>query len=221
MMKSLIPMLMMLISGCSNLGFIPSQTRDFSTTVTDSRIKLNLLDKWRALKSTSRAKPVMIVHKGRVLIAGRIPEVAQQIETVRLAWETEGVREVIDKMTVGEPLTFAEYSHDSLISSKLKTSLTFNPNIFSTNFEYKTFESIIYLLGTAKTEDERLLVVQAARNVSSVKDVVYYIDIMDPEPTDVSQKDDIKVTEIHSFIPQNGEVVQQELSSDVKIDDWD
>ena len=47
------------------------------------------------------------VHEGRVLLAGQVEHPAMRVEAVRLAWQVDGVREVIDEIQVAEPKTSA------------------------------------------------------------------------------------------------------------------
>ena len=63
------------------------------------------------------------VHEGRVLLAGRVPKRAQRVEAVRLAWQVDGVTQVINEIQVAEPEDVGDYMHDIWLAQELHAVL--------------------------------------------------------------------------------------------------
>ena len=61
---------------------------------------------------------------------------------------------------------------DLLITSQLRTAIIFNKKIKATNYQIDTFKKKIFIYGIAITADERAEVINEAKDILDVKDVV-------------------------------------------------
>ncbi len=180
------------LTGCTTLGISPGENRGFSTVFGDAGIKTAVLHKWRGSKENIYSNLELIVHEGRVLIVGRVGEPKQQIEAVKLVWEVDGVKEVIDEMNIGEDPGIREFAKDSFITAQMKTELTFNENVSSLNYDYKTYGEVLYIIGIAKNEDELQHVLEGAQNLSGVKEIVNHVRIEKSDKLEAQESKAIK-----------------------------
>ena len=66
------------------------------------------------------------VLDGRIFLSGKVDEPEEKIKITKLAWETKGVREVKNAITIKGQSNFKQTAKDILITSQLRTALIFN-----------------------------------------------------------------------------------------------
>lgn len=119
------------------------------------------------------------VYEGRVLLTGRVPTEERRAEAVRLAWTVESVKDVINEIRVSEnPL--ADIANDSWITTQLTSKLTFDKDVYAVNYSIETVGGIIYLIGVAQSQAELDRVVNHARSIKYVKQVISHVRVKKP-----------------------------------------
>ena len=122
------------------------------------------------------------VYDGRVLVTGRVPQEAWRGEAVKRAWQAQGVKEVYDEIEVGADTHFMDEARDTTISSRLRSDLLFDKYIKSINFTVTTENGVVYIIGSARSQEELNRVTDYARNIANVRRVVSYIRIRSGAP---------------------------------------
>lgn len=115
------------------------------------------------------------VTEGRVLLAGKVPTAADRVDAVRIAWQAEGVVEVINELKVDDTGDIGEYLSDVRISTVLRAALLVDSEVNSINFNVETVDGVVYLTGVALTQAELDRVVDHARTISGVRKVVSHV----------------------------------------------
>ena len=115
------------------------------------------------------------VQEGRVLLTGRVEKPAMRIDAVRRTWEVGGVKEVIDRIEVNEPVGFGGYVDDLWLAEKLRAILLVDDHVRSINYSIDCVAGTIYLMGIAQSQDELQRVIDHARDVPYVRGVVSYV----------------------------------------------
>ena len=149
--------------------------RGIGGAVSDVQIKAGINKKWFDADGDISKRLSMTVNEGRVLITGQARDQAQKMEASRLAWEVEGVQEVINEAKVIGSETIASYAHDTWISTKLRTFLTFDSEVAGRNYTIDTMGGVVYLMGAARTQAELDRVTEHARTISGVQKVISYV----------------------------------------------
>ncbi|HEX2581146.1 MAG TPA: BON domain-containing protein [Dongiaceae bacterium] len=132
------------------------------------------------------------VQQGRVVLTGSVPVPQDRIAATRLSWQTGGVREVHNMLVVGEGRDLGTAAHDALLTKKLELKLYVDADIFAQNFSVDAIEGVIYVIGIAQDAAERQRVIDHARDIPYVKNVVSYIRLRDdplPEEPDRQERD--------------------------------
>lgn len=176
-----------LVSACSPTGMVlglgamagtaATQERGFSTAIDDARIRLEINKLWAENESEFLLRLGLTIHEGRVLLTGILPNARLRALAVRLAWQPEGVREVINEVEVGEGGGLVGMATDSWIATQLKTSNLFDGGVLSVNYSVEVVNGVVYLLGIAQDADEHHRVVTHARSIDNVRKVVSYVRI--------------------------------------------
>ena len=153
--------------------------RSLGTQIDDSIMQKNLsarlviMDKKYFLSIKSK------VLDGRIFLTGKVDNPEEKLKITKLAWETEGVRSVRNDIKIKEIFNFQQSAKDILITSQLRTALILNKEIKATNYQIDTYKKKIYVYGIALTPDEKELVVNEAREILDVEDVIASILIVD------------------------------------------
>ena len=153
--------------------------RSLGTQIDDSIMQKNLsarlvlMDKKYFLSIKSK------VLDGRIFLTGKVNNPEEKLKITKLAWETEGARSVRNDIKIKEKFNFQQSAKDILITSQLRTALILNKEIKATNYQIDTYKKKIYVYGIALTLDEKELVVNEAKEILDVEDVIASILIVD------------------------------------------
>ena len=180
--------LLILLSGCvgvSSKGLfgtgvsVAFDPRSVGTQIDDSIMQKNLsarillLDKKYLFSVNSK------VLDGRIFLTGKVEDPEEKLKLTKMAWETDGVRSVRNDIKVKEKFNFKLSAKDLMITSQLRTALIVNKNIKATNYQIDTYKKKIYLYGIAITSDEKESVLEEAKNIKDVQDVIASILLVD------------------------------------------
>ena len=170
-----------LISGCvgySSTGVLGTgvsvamDPRTIGTQIDDSlmqknlRAKLILMDKGYLLNVKTK------VLDGRIFITGKVDTIEEKLKITKLGWEIKGARSVKNDLKIKENFNFKQAAKDVLITSQLRTAMIANKKIKSANYDIDTYKKIIYVYGISQNEEERVEVINEAKKVLDVEDVV-------------------------------------------------
>ena len=153
--------------------------RSLGTQIDDSIMQKNLsarlvlMDKKYFLSIKSK------VLDGRIFLTGKVDKPEEKLKITKLAWETEGARSVRNDIKIKEKFNFQQSAKDILITSQLRTALILNKEIKATNYQIDTYKKKVYVYGIALTPDEKESVVNEAKEILDVEDVVASILLVD------------------------------------------
>ena len=146
--------------------------RSVGTQIDDSIMQKNLsarillLDKAYFLSVKSK------VLDGRIFLTGKVDETEEKLKLTKLAWETEGVRSVRNDIKIKDEFNLQQTAKDLLITSQLRTALVLSKSIKASNYQIDTYKKKIYIYGIAMNSDEKELVINEAKEILDVEDVI-------------------------------------------------
>ena len=146
--------------------------RSVGTQIDDSIMQKNLsarillLDKAYFLSVKSK------VLDGRIFLTGKVDEAEEKLKLTKLAWETEGVRSVRNDIKIKDEFNLQQSAKDLLITSQLRTALVLSKSIKAANYQIDTYKKKIYIYGIAMNSDEKELVINEAKEILDVEDVI-------------------------------------------------
>ena len=170
-----------LISGCvgySSTGVLGTgvsvamDPRTIGTQIDDSLMQKNLRAKLILMDSAYLLKVKTKVLDGRIFITGKVDTVEEKLKITKLGWEIKGARSVKNDLKIKEKFSFKQTSKDVLITSQLRTAMIANKKIKSANYDIDTYKKIVYVYGISQNEGERAEVINEAKKVLDVEDVV-------------------------------------------------
>ena len=153
--------------------------RSLGTQIDDSIMQKNLSARL-ALNEKSYLISINIkVIDGRIFITGKVDDPEEKLKITKFAWETKGVRSVKNDIRIKEEFNFSQSAKDLLITAQLRTAIIFNKEIKASNYQIDTYKKKIYIYGIALTSDERKKVINEAKEILDVEDVVASISLVE------------------------------------------
>ena len=109
---------------------------------------------------------------GRIFLTGKVNKPEEKIKITKLAWETKGVREVKNAITIKGQTNFKSTAKDILITSQLRTALIFNKTVKSGNYTLETINKKVYIFGIAENDEEKKEAIEEAKKIYDVDEVI-------------------------------------------------
>ena len=146
--------------------------RTLGTQIDDSIMQKNLQARLALNKKKYLIKLSVKVLDGRIFLRGKVDEPEEKLKITKMAWETKGVRSVKNNIAIKQKFSFVNTAKDVLITSQLRTALIINKNVKSANFNIDTINQKTYVFGIAHTKDEKKEIIQEAKQIVDLKELV-------------------------------------------------
>ena len=146
--------------------------RTLGTQIDDSIMQKNLQARLALTEKKYLLKISVKVLDGRIFMGGKVDEAEEKLIITKMAWETKGARSVKNNITIKEKFSFKNTTKDILITSQLRTALILNKNVKSANFNIDTINQKTYVFGIAYSEDEKKEIIQEAKQIVDLKEIV-------------------------------------------------
>jgi osmotically-inducible protein OsmY len=158
----------------ASVGLAGAQERGIKGAAGDLKIRAEVhalllkqsFDLFRAIDLT--------VLEGRVLLTGKVKDADTRVEAVRLAWQVDDVKEVINEIQIDDSSGLIDAARDIWISTQLKARVTFDRDVQAINYAFETVNGVVYIMGLAQSDQEMERVANHARNLRYVRRVVNY-----------------------------------------------
>jgi osmotically-inducible protein OsmY len=187
------------VAAAGGVGYEAAQERGLNGEYDDVKTKANIAGTLAAQYGDITAT----VYWGRVLLTGSSPTEQQKSQAEQAVSHLPGVRAVYNEILVDQPMTPWDLAQDAWINARVHSDLVLDTDIRSGNYTVETDHRSVYLIGSARSQDELERAAQLARYVPGVQRVVSYVEIrsgvpggaqpglaqagIPPAPTDMSQ----------------------------------
>ena len=141
----------------------------------DTTIKLGIKEKYFSYDATLFTKIDVEVELGRVLLTGVVPFGDMRLEAVRLAWQQEGVIEVLNEISIDTGYGLDDIAKDKFISTQLFTKILTDKDIKKFKYDFEVQKQIIYLFGVSNYQKEIDRVIDHGKSIKGVLDIINYI----------------------------------------------
>ena len=179
--KFLIFLLLSMLNGCiavTSTGLfgtgvtVALDPRTVGTQIDDSIMEKNLQTKILLRNKDHLLKIKIEVLDGRIFLTGKVDDPEEKLQLTKLAWEINGVRSVRNDIKIKEDFDFKQSAKDILITSQLRSAIILNKNIKAINYQIDTYKKKIFIYGIASSEDEKNEVIDEAKKILDVEDVI-------------------------------------------------
>lgn len=170
----------LVLGGAAVGATVVAQDRPVADAVSDTKIHASVDKQLLEHDRTLFQQVDISVTEGRVLLTGLVPEPQDRLDASRLAWQANGVKEVINEIEVKDKSTVSDAARDTWITTKLRSKITFDKYISGINYTIDTVNQRIYLTGIAQSQSELDRVTAYARGIDYVRGVVSYVRVKEP-----------------------------------------
>ncbi len=171
-------LIILLLSNCSPVGRfgagvdITFDPRTIGMQIDDTIMQKNLIARLSLSEKKYFLNIQVEVLDGRIFLSGKVDEPEEKIKITKLAWETKGVREVKNALTIKGNYNFKQTAKDILITSQLRTALILNKKTKARNYTLETINKKIYIFGIAMDNEEKKEVLLEAEKIYDVEKVI-------------------------------------------------
>jgi len=165
------------VTGVSGVSYAVVQERSVGDAIDDTTISAKIKKLYFEKQVNELLSKVGInIVEGRVLLTGKVASPDVRVDAVRLAWQPNGVREVINEITVDESkLDAQKLARDVVMTTKIKGKFLLNKIIKSINYSVETVDATVYLMGIGQDKNEVDEAIYVASKVSGVRNVVNHV----------------------------------------------
>ena len=146
--------------------------RTLGTQIDDSIMQKNLQARLALTEKKYLLKLSVKVLDGRIFLGGKVDKAEEKLKITKMAWETKGVRSVKNNIFIKQKFSFKNVATDILITSQLRTALILNKKVKAANFNINTVNQKTYVFGIAYNEDEKKEIIQEAKLIVDLKELV-------------------------------------------------
>ena len=152
-----------------SIGFDP---RTVGMQIDDTLMQKKLVARLTILEKKYFLKIQVEILDGRIFLTGKVDEPEEKIKITKMAWETKGVRSVKNAIEIKGQSNFKSTAKDILITTQLRTAIIFNKLVKSSNYTLETINKTIYIFGIAMTDEEKKEIIEEAKKIYDVKDII-------------------------------------------------
>lgn len=149
--------------------------KGFNKSVSDTflftKIKSNLIK----LNLKNITKIIVVVSQGKVVLIGEVKNHTERLRIVKSIWNINGIIEVHNELLIGNDYSIYQKTKDMLLSSKIKTILLFNKEIYTNNYEIVVFNNVVYLVGISRNLEEQIVLENKIKKFSGVKKLISFV----------------------------------------------
>ncbi len=169
--------LMASASGPDPLGAKPGE-RTMSMRVEDISIENTAnVNIYKADPALKEANVTVVSFYGAVLLVGQVPSEALKQKAEQIVRQIAEVKQVHNELTVSDPSYYWPRTKDSLITTRINSSLVFDKTFPSSRSKVTTVNGVVYLMGklTASEADRAVAAISQVGGVQKIVKIVDYL----------------------------------------------
>ncbi|MBQ4849579.1 division/outer membrane stress-associated lipid-binding lipoprotein [Pseudoalteromonas sp. MMG012] len=160
------------VAGTASAMSAANDRRTIGTQIDDNNIEIKGTLAIKSIDRLSKHANISLVSvNGIVLMVGQVSNIEMQAEAENALKTIPAIRSVHNQLRIGTNIGLTTQTHDTWLTSKVKTKLLADENVSGNNIKVVTENSEVFLMGlVAPAEAEQA--VEIARNISGVERVI-------------------------------------------------
>ncbi len=164
-----------LATGGGTAMVVAEGDRSFGEVVDDATIKVNVAAKFLNAGNNLFVDISTSVLEGRVLLTGLVDNQEIRIDAVRLVWEVEGVREVINEIEIGNRDSLKDYANDLWINTQARGMAAKTIGLRAVAYNFETINGKVYVAGITSRPQQLVDLIEALKTIKGVKEITNYV----------------------------------------------
>lgn len=160
------------VAGTAGAVTAANDRRTLGSQIDDNNIEIKsgiAINDVERLKDHANLNAISV--NGIVLLIGQVANQEMKNEAQTAVEGIDGIRKIHNQIRIGSNISMSTKTHDSWLTSKVKTQLLTTENISSNNIKVITENGEVFLMGLV-SDAEANTAVDVARNVSGVERVI-------------------------------------------------
>jgi osmotically-inducible protein OsmY len=160
------------VAGTASAVTAANDRRTIGSQIDDNNIEIKAsiaISEVKRLEKYAHINAISV--NGIVLLVGQVTSQEMKSEAQRTVEGIPGIRKIHNQIRIGSNIGITTQTHDSWLTSKVKTQLLTAKNISSNNIKVVTENAEVFLMGLV-SDSEASQAVNIARNVSGVERVI-------------------------------------------------
>lgn len=168
------------VGTAANVGLFAFQDRTIGQGIDDASMSQQVKMRLMAADRVAFQQVDVEVAGGNVLLSGAAPTQEHKQAAETLARSVPYATNIYNEIFVGPPSSFARNAQDEWITAQIRTRFTTSSSVRAININIETFNGNVYLMGTARSEQELHRAAEIASLVSGVERVVSFMQVVAP-----------------------------------------
>ncbi len=157
-------------------GYLLARDKTISETVIDSTILTKATNSLVKNNKDGKFSKINIsVYDGRVLLVGYSSEKTYVQEAIKLIWQINNVKEVINEVSYEDGDKTQNHIKDFALLANIKSQIIWNSELKAKDVNITIYNGRIYILGNAENEDKIKAIAEISSGVKGVKKVISHI----------------------------------------------
>lgn len=169
------------IGAAAEVGVFAAQDRTIGEGIDDAAASQTVKMRLLAADGEAFQEVDVEVANRNLLLSGTAPTAEHRQAAETIARSARTIDHVYNEIVVGEPSTLMRSAQDEWITAQIRARLTASPAVRAININIETFHGNVYLMGTARSEQELRRAAEIASVVGGVRRVVSFMQIRAPE----------------------------------------
>ena len=168
----------MVAGAAAGVGMAAIQDRTAGEVMDDGHVYGDVKGRLMAADAEGFRDTHVEVYNDNLLLSGAVPDEQHHQAALMIAHTYPTVRNVYDELAIGERTTFGNAVSDEFIITQIRARLFASPRVRAVNINLEVFHGNVYLMGTARTDEELRTAAEIASTVGGVRRVVSFMQVV-------------------------------------------
>ncbi|WP_440054922.1 division/outer membrane stress-associated lipid-binding lipoprotein [Pseudoalteromonas sp. T1lg65] len=160
------------VAGTAGAVTAASDRRTIGAQIDDNNIEIKTTLAIKGIDRLAEHANISIVSvNGIVLMIGQVANQEMKAEAEQAIKSIAGIRQIHNQLRISSNIGITTQTHDTWLTSKVKTKLLADDDVYGANIKVVTENAEVFLMGLV-SEEEANKAVEIARHVSGVKRVI-------------------------------------------------
>ena len=169
----------MLPVAAAGVGMAAVQDRSAGQVMDDANDYTDVKTRLIAVDAEGFAQTHVQVFANDLLLTGNVPDERHRQTAEMIARGRRNLRNVYDELVVGQPTSFGRGLHDGMIETSVRTRLLASSHVRAVDINIEVFHGNVYLMGTARNDQDIHEAAEIASRVGGVRRVVSFMEVIE------------------------------------------
>ncbi|WP_417831151.1 BON domain-containing protein [Terasakiella sp.] len=177
----------LILMACTPLGVLTTvgttagtyamEERGLEGATNDLGLKADIVGAWAQEKLSYASDLSVIVYNSKAMVMGAVESEEERAKAIALVWKVDGIKDVYNDIVLKRETGIEDFTHDTLINTRLFAALTFDGQIMDINYKYDAEGGTVYVIGFAQSHGELRRFIAHAKSIPYVRKVVSHVEV--------------------------------------------